>query len=282
MLKKILVLVILALSICISCNAATNWEWIESNDYYGKFIAPETVRIERDKYSGQLESIEVWGKTVYSYAGAEKEINDWELNVEPSELSYSIMFFRIRPKDSLITRGNTVFYKKDGKVLKSFPIGDNFFVYKNSYYAPFFYYTLDKVSNNNEYIKYKSDERRKYFYANETDEEKYFIYLDIMTMRDEGNYVCGIFHNLIINKGDGTSTDLVYETRYNKGKAEEKRRLVSFYNTANGAVDIGYRASETEILIPGSVGDQVRDKVLKYFKENYNWSNRYNTGVYVK
>lgn len=279
------------LLIVINCSvvfAESNWEWIESNDYYGKFIDSNSIEIHREPISNRLDYIYVWAKIVYSYEGARRHCNSYNLKLSPDNLSYSLMKLKLNPRYSQVIRERIVFYDKNNEVLYENRNDNNSFdVYYHKFYAPYLYYTVDKITDNHEYLRYKSNERYKYFVSTELNEkENYFEYLDTMTMRNHNDYYSGYFWQVFQDKNTKERVAVwLSELKFDKNKKTIESQRIYLRNGENEywRYDIPFelRQKEKEECIPDSFGEQLRDNVVAYFDSNFSWANRYNEGVYA-
>lgn len=266
---------VILFTLCFSVitSAATKWVWIESNDKFGKFIAPETLVINRGN-TGKLNNIEIWGKTAYTYEGAKIELASYESEgiayINPANLSYSLMKLKIYPKSGIIERQKVAFYNKEGELLASPEKLYRTSIYYKDYYAPFFYYTLDQIANNHEYETYKNS---GFLIYNNSGTR---ITVDLMSMRELGDCID------IYEGYSGNEAYTVERLFYKKDSLNYSYGLVYGYDKGTGyETEDLFPSMKTDFVIPDSMGHQIRTDILNYFNAHKEWVNRYNVGVYV-
>lgn len=99
----------------------TKWNWITSDDKYGKFYAPERVCIV-SKQNNVPTRIEAWIKTAYTPGGAAETIPAMGLSKEitnPNSLKYSLALIDINPQERTLEYSQEIFYDNKGTVLAS-------------------------------------------------------------------------------------------------------------------------------------------------------------------
>lgn len=284
--KKLILLLICFLINYSIAFAETNWQWIESDDNYSKFIAPESIEIHRDSYNNKLNYIEVWAKNIYSFSGAKEISNLYDLNISPDKLSYSIAKLKLYPQDNKIVINDIAFYGKNKDILTILKKENVYYSFFHKNYAAFLYYTLDKIADNNEYARFKSKDRYLHIASNEnTNIGRLDVYLDTVAITNQGDFLKCYVWEIISNnlQPENYGKTLTLYKIYNNSKITSQtiyfktNKIEKFMNE----IPYEYRKEELVDFYPDSTGQKTMDKIKSYFYQNFDWTNRYNEGIYV-
>jgi hypothetical protein len=271
--KRVKILVLIMLCFC-NLASAMNWEWIESDDKFGKYIAPDTIQVNRNG-TGGLDNIEVWCKTAYTYKGAENILSQDNgssaKGVTPGNLSYSLMKLKIYPESGKLERQREVFYKSDGSLLWTNEKPYVAYVYYKTYYEPYFYFTIDKIAKDNEYARYKNEDHML-----AVGSDKWTCGIDTMSIRENGSNIS--FYIWYI--GD-KSISIVHEFIQSDNLADKTGIVFIYDKIKDKTFEIPNPELTSKELVPDSVGYQIRQMILEYCQNNQAWIHRYDHGVYV-
>ena len=109
-----------------SACAATEWYWLDSNDNYSKYFDANSVTVTKKVVTNDGREIaieiEAWTKTTYSYEGAAKTIQNYELTKilpDPRALNYSLALLRVNPQNRTLQYVREDFYNANDQVVWS-------------------------------------------------------------------------------------------------------------------------------------------------------------------
>lgn len=269
--------------VALAADNPVKWDWIQSDDNYGKFIDSGSIVLISNG-SGKLEHIDVTVRNAYSLNGAREEVASYgkELSkaIDPAALAYSIQKLRLYPEAGRLDSQETLFYNKAGVKLGQGGRLVNLNVAFRDFYAPYFYYTLDKITTNREYEAWKSKEHYLTLRSlKDVDGTEYLAELDTLTLREQANVVSGYVWYTTQNPGTAPQYLLAYN-QYDLKNTNWKRTEV-YHN--NGPKDRGETLPTPPrhmTAAPGSAAEKERSVVLKYYQEHQDWVHRYERGVY--
>lgn len=285
--KKIKYLILLLLLVIVTSNVSTaaasdtEWYWISSDTKYGKFFAPERVRVLSSVQSTPVQ-IEAWTKTVYTYAGAAETINNYGISStipNPSTLSYSLARIEINPQNRLLTYMEEIFYDAQGNVLwtKNDPKPTAKEINSRSFDQDFYCMIIDQVFKQNEFEKINAADRWLTLWQATTAEGgSISCWADTMTMRQyDENVVLWEWEDT--KDASGKSIEIKFRKKaYNLPNSTAK---VIRYNYWSGTT--GWTTKESDLdgryysLIPDS-NEEIGAKVLKKYVETHkDWVTRY-------
>lgn len=263
---------------------AVQWDWIQSDDKYGKFINPSSLVIISDK-KGRLEYLDVTVRNAYSLAGAQEEIASYGKNINktinPVLLSYSLQKLRLYPAEGLIDSEAVEFYDKTGTKLGQSGRISNLNVAYRDFYAPYFYYTLDKFTTNREYEAWKSKNHYLTLRSlKDVDGSEHLVELDTLTVRARDDTVSGYVWYTTKKPGRDPQYLLV-QNRYNLKNSNWTRVEIYRNNSPQDRGEVYPKVSRALTAAPGSLAAKERNEVLKYYHNHQDWVHRYERGAYA-
>ncbi|MBP2659144.1 MAG: hypothetical protein H6Q69_2176 [Firmicutes bacterium] len=288
--KRLAIVVLLILGSCSqSAFAEPNWYWYYSSEYITQFCDMNSIKIIRD-YNGNIDKIEAWVKTTYSYEGAQDTIKGYELTSVPNinQLSYSLEKICIKPQTRKIASKQEVFYNSEGSSLWSnehqdYSLNWNI-VSPNSSNEREFSIIVDEVYNSGkliEFEKWKDGNGRWIGLSSKNTDEGSVqnTWFDSMSIiLDNDRVFFWTFHKDI---KDGITVTKnynrwVYDINCNTMQLitmsvwEKDRGLILDNKTVTG------KASS---IIPESSGEYWTSTIKKYINDNRDYINRYSKRI---
>lgn len=259
------------------------WQWIESNDYYGFFLDTQTIS-PHYVYGDNADYADVWMMVKYSYEGAKDELDSYDNTyVKPEKLQdgYGIYRLRLYFWTGDVQRDFAGLYMKDGTLLAQYTDVDETNVERERFYRPIMYYTIDYLTGNHEYTiynhnksNYKIDGKksitgiRKYYVSKNSMKSdgddiyfKYTIYQYNNNDEIQKKEICQVKYNMISNSMTYLSQDT------------DEDYSGSWKHDDFSAVP---EAKRTTQLIPDSIGEGLVNDVKKFYQTNKAFVDRYN------
>ena len=282
--KKLLLFLLFVLilgNIGTAAAGDTDWYWISSDTKYGKFFAPDRVRV-MSSVQGVPVQIEAWTKTVYTYAGAAETIANYGLGstiTNPAALSYSLARVEINPQNRQLTYMEEIFYDAQGNVVwtKTDPKHTPKEINSRSFDQDFYCMIVDQVFKQDEFNKMGAADRwLTLWQARSADGSTVNCWTDTMTIRLRGeNAIAWIWEET--KDAAGNTTEIKFRKKaFNLPNATGKIIRYNYWSAATGWTE---KDSELDgryySLIPDS-NEDVGAKVLKKYVETHkDWVTRY-------
>ena len=144
----------------------SEWYWLDSNNKYSKYFAPNSVRIIKQATTEDGREIpteiEAWTKTNYPIDGAKETIKSYEITKifpKPEILSYSLALLRINPQTRTVRYAREDFYDAQNKVIWSRTDGRVKEINSQAFDEDFYVAIVDEVFKQGEKDRKKAEDR---------------------------------------------------------------------------------------------------------------------------
>ena len=279
---SLLVLFILLIAnVSIAAAASTDWTWISSDSKYGKFFAPERIRVVTSVKDVPVE-IEAWTKTVYTYEGAAETINNYGIASvipNPASLNYSLARVVLNPQNRTLTYAQEIFYDSKGNVLwsKNDAKVTAKEINSRAFDQDFYCIIVDQVFKMDEFSKISASDRwLTLWQENSADGGVVVCWADTASLRMHGeNAVVWVWEDT--RNPAGVTTEIRYRKKaYNLSQGTAKVIRYDFWSDKTG-----WTKKEDDLenryysIIPDS-NEDVGARVLKQYVETHkDWAYRY-------
>lgn len=268
-----------------AADAETNWSWITSDDRYGKFYAPERVRVVA-RQNGVPTCIEAWIKTAYTAAGAAETIPSMGLSKEipnSSDLNYSLALIRINPQGRTLEYLEEIFYNKNGTVLASHWYDKPRLkeINSQSFDENFYDAIVDQVFNQGETARAKAADRWITLWRKVDAAAATSATADTTTIRKTGNDVFVWIWQENRNNSGGSIIDIkFYKKVFNLSSYSYKITSYSEWTPADGWKSNNASLSGNYMSIIPDSKEDMEFRMLKQYTDNQpNWVDRYQIGT---
>lgn len=259
----------------------TAWTWLTSDTKYGKFFAPERVRVISQE-SGIPVCIEAWIKTAYTAEGAAETVTAMKLDKEipnANNLNYSLALIEINPQGRTLQYKEEIFYDKDGNILTSHKYDKPKLkeINSQSFDENFYDAIVDQVFNQGETARTKADDRWITLWRRVNADTASSATADTTTMRKRGSDVfTWIWQETRNNSTSAITLIKFYKKVYNISSYSYKVTAYSSWTPADGWQN--HNASLTgqySSIIPDSPEDTEYRIVKQYADAHPAWVGRY-------
>lgn len=271
---KIIILMILVSNLLFNmCYAQPhNWQWIYSSDEYGEYIDLSSITTQKND-SDKVISADIWLKIKYSYQGAKKDIDLYQINRHRSESmkitpeniekGYALHKLHFDFKNDIVTRSHLVIYDNDynivyndGEILE-YPIAI-WEKYWNTYA-----YTISYITGDETFII--CQDLDNYILNNSSE-----VMVPLWLVRVEYGYIKET--GILLEDGE---KPFVFWIEYNYDKTASKK--IKIYNK-NSNFKYQILDDKFESFIPGSFGERVKDRILSLLEKYPRFANHYKKG----
>ena len=282
--KKIILLclfVLLMANASLAAAASTEWNWISSDSKYGKFFAPDRVRVMTTVQTMPVQ-IEAWTKTVYTYDGALETIANYGISgviPNPATLSYSLARIEINPQNRQLTYMEEIFYDAQGNVLwtKNDDKHTAKEINSRSFDQDFYCMIVDQVFKQDEFNKINAEDRwLTLWQSHGSDGSSVTCWADTMTIRlHDENAVLWVWEDT--KNAAGNTVEIKFRKKaFNLPQSTAKIIRYNYWSAATGWTD---KDSELDgryySLIPDSNEDVGARVLKKYVETHKDWVTRY-------
>lgn len=260
----------------------TSWTWIASDEKYGKFYAPERVRVTARENDVPI-CIEAWIKTAYTTAGAAETVSAMGLKEisNPASLSYSLALIEINPQGRTLDYKQEIFYDKEGNILVSHKYDQPRLkeINSQSFDENFYDAIVDQVFGQGETARTKANDRWITLWRKVDADTASSSTADTTTMRKRGDDVFVWIWQETRNNSTSAITQInFYKKVFNLSTYSYKITSYSGWTPVerwkdNNASLTGQYAS----IVPDSKEDMEIRMIKQYADAHPDWVNRYQT-----
>ena len=259
------------------------WAWLSSNDKYGKFFDPASVKVTRKATTAHGDvptEIEAWTRTDYTYDGAKETIANYDIGdvlPNPALLSYSLAHVRVNPQNRTLLCLQENFYDADNRVIWSRAEGNVKEMNSQEFDEEFYGAIVDQVFRLGEIARMRADNRWRELYEDKTaDGMVTVVKADTSTMRmKDANLI--YWEWLHRQNADAKVVEIKFiKKAVNLTKGTERVLLGKYWSPATRWQDLEDDMEGRYRMIGESSPEYKGLTVLRAFAKGYSmWVNRY-------
>lgn len=281
--KKVCIIVLLLCSFgSTSFAAETNWQWVDSDEYSTRF-----VMIDSPTYNGTqdyainykpsfIAQADMWVKVTYDYEGGLNELNTYGLSSSNPEGIKSMVRLHCDfvAHTAKVLEGNII--DADGKFIGRIPTET--YIPETSRYAGVYYYVLSKLNETDDFKIYKAGASSWVMQVGvDTNKngKKSYAGINKLTIRENNNHIYYSMYFLGLAPDNSINDLSIFNTDLDTIKNTETRLTSSFFDRSGDRNSINAPDNKQNLIYPNSVRAHIRDMLIKYCAENYDWVHRF-------